>query len=130
MKKSWLSLIVLALVIVPMTAWASSGTVEGTVQGFNCVMQGKVCPVGAEDPMAAVEDVFVVFTKDGKYFFVPNLDRAVMARHINQMVKVMGTVSDKFPSITADKVDVMVEGAWKTAWSKEMERELGGKYGN
>jgi hypothetical protein len=92
-------------------------------------MQGKVCPVGSEDPMAAVEDVFVVFTKDGKYFFVPNLDRAVMARHINQMVKVTGAVSDKFPSITADKLEVMDKGAWKTAWSKEMEREIGQKYG-
>jgi hypothetical protein len=128
MKKSLLSLVVLALVVVPMTAWGS-GAVEGTVQGFNCVMQGKVCPVGQEDPMAAVEDVFVVFTKDGKYFFVPNLDRAVMARHINQMVKVSGAVSDKFPSITADKLEVMDKGAWKTAWSKEMEREIGGKYG-
>ena len=129
MKKSWIALIVLALVMVPMTAWAS-GSVEGTVQGFNCVMQGRICPVGAEDPMAAVEDVFVIFTKDGKYFFVPNLDRAVMARHINQMVKITGTISDKFPSITASQLDVMVKGAWKTAWSTAMEAEIGGKYGN
>jgi hypothetical protein len=129
MKKSLLSLVVLALVVVPMTAWGS-GAVEGTVQGFNCVMQGKVCPVGAEDPMAAVEDVFVIFTKDGKYFFAPNLDRAVMARHINQMVKVTGAVSDKFPSITANKLEVMDKGAWKVTWSKEMEAEIGGKYGN
>jgi len=129
MKKSWILLVILALVMVPMTAWAS-GTVEGTIQGFNCVMQGKVCPVGAEDPMAAVEDVFVIFTKDGKYFFVPNLDRAVMARHINQMVKITGTISDKFPSITASQLDVMVKGAWKTAWSTAMEAEIGGKYGN
>ena len=128
MKKGLLSLVVLAFLIVPMTVWAS-GTVEGTVQGFNCVMQGKVCPVGSEDPMAAVEDVFVVFTKDGKYFFVPNLDRAIMARHINQMVKVTGTISDKYPSITADSLQVMDKGAWETAWSREMEREIGGKYG-
>jgi hypothetical protein len=128
MKKSWLSLLVLALVIVPMTAWAA-GTVEGTVQGFHCVTQGKVCPVGSEDPMAAVEDVFVVFTKDGKYFFVPNLDRAVLARHINKMVKVTGKVSDKYPAISADKLEVMQAGAWKTTWSKEMEYELTGKYG-
>lgn len=128
MKKGFLSLVVLALLIVPMTAWGS-GTVEGTVHGFNCVMQGKVCPVGSEDPMVAVEDVFVVFTKDGKYFFVPNLDRAIMARHINEMVKVTGTISDKYPSVTADKLEVMEKGAWKTAWSKEMEHEIGGKYG-
>ena len=128
MKRSWLALVVLALVIVPLTA-SASGTVEGTIQGFNCVMRGETCPVGAEDPMAAVESVFVVYTKAGKYFFVPNLSPQAMSRHINDMVRVTGTISDKFPSINADKVDLMEKGAWKTVWSKEMEREIGGKYG-
>jgi len=126
MKRSWLSLVVLVLVIVPLTASASgkAGTVEGTIQGFTCVMQGKVCPVGKEDPMAAVESVFVVYTKDG-----PNLSPQAMSRHINDMVRVTGTISDKFPSITADKVELMEKGAWKIVWSQEMEREIGGKYG-
>lgn len=123
MKRDWLFLmVVFALVAVPVSALA--GTVEGTVQGFSCVTEGKVCPVGKEDPMIAVEKVFVVLEKGGKYYFVPNLDRGVLARHINQMVRVTGKVSAKYPSIKAEKLEYMQGGAWKTGWSFQMQREL------
>ena len=123
MKK--ISILVLALsFLVLAPVWANAGSVEGTIQGFTCVTTGKTCPVGKEDPMAAVERVFVVLTKGGDYYFIPNVDRAVLARHINEMVKVDGTISAKYPSIQADKIEVYQKGAWKTVWDGNEQRQF------
>lgn len=125
MKKDLVVLaLVLALAAVP--GWALAGTVEGTVQGFTCVTAGKVCPVGKEDPVIATEKIFVILTKEsGKYYFVPNVDRAVLARHINQMVRVTGQISPNYPSIRAEKLEVMHKGpSWQTTWSTAMQQEM------
>ena len=123
MKKfSLLILALLVLIIFP--TWAVAGSVEGSVQGFTCVTQGKVCPTGKEDPMAAVERVFVVLTTGKSYYFVPNVDRAVLARHINSRVRVSGTVASNYPSIEANKLEVFSKGAWKTTWSLAMQEEI------
>jgi hypothetical protein len=116
-------LVVTMTALVPVWAFAGATTVEGTMQGFNCVTQGKVCPVGKEDPMIAAERVFVVLDKAGKYYFVPNLDRGIMARHINKMVRIKGEASAKYPSIHADTLEVMKGGAWALTWSQELEAE-------
>lgn len=63
-------------------ALAMGGVVEETIQGLTCVTFGKVCPVDKEDPMIAAERVFVVLVKADDYYLVPNLDRAILARHI------------------------------------------------
>lgn len=113
------------LVIIPAAAMAAD-SVEGSVQGYQCVTQGITCPVGQEDPLAAVEKVFVVLSGDkmGKYYFVPNVDRATLARHINERVKVMGKKSDKYNSITASEIDAFVNGKWVTVWTTKMESDL------
>jgi hypothetical protein len=118
-----LSLLVLALGL-PMflTGVALGASVEGSVQGFRCVTQGKVCPKGKEDPMAAVENVFVVLTKGKDFYFVPNLDRAVMARHINNRVRVSGTLSSNYNAITANKLEVFRNGRWTVTWDFDMEK--------
>jgi hypothetical protein len=124
MKRNPLFLmVVFVLVLVPVYALAD--TVEGTIQGFTCATQGKVCPVGQEDPMIAVERVFVVLDKAGKYFFIPNLDRGILARHLNQIVRVTGKKSSQHPSIKAEKLEYMQGGAWKTGWSLTMMKEFG-----
>ena len=123
MKKISL-LFVIACVFILLPVWASAATVEGSVQGFMCVTQGTTCPVGKEDPMAAVERVFVVLTKGGEYFFVPNVDRAVMARYINKTVRVSGTLSSTYNSIQADTIQVFDKGAWKNRWSRLEEDEM------
>ena len=123
MKK--ISMIILAVLIVGLMPFAAlAGTVEGSVQGFNCVTQGKVCPVGQEDPMAAAERVFVVLTKDGNYYFVPNVDRAVLARRINDRVRVTGDINMKYNSITASKIEVFRNGAWDETWSQDVQDKL------
>ena len=123
MKK--LSVIMLSLfVLVLLPMWAVAGTVEGSVQGFTCVTAGKVCPIGKEDPMIAAERIFVVLTKGGSYYFVPNVDRAILARHINQNIRVSGDVSPKYPSVVADKIEVFRKGAWKTTWTMRAQDEI------
>ena len=123
MKKfSVFALALFVLILLPV--WASAGTVEGSIQGLTCVTTGKLCPVGKEDPMAAIEKVFVVLTAGKNYYFVPNVDRAVLARHLNQRVRVTGKVSTKYPAINAIKIDVFQGGAWKTTWSWAIQAEL------
>jgi hypothetical protein len=70
-----------------------------------------------EDPMAAAERVFVVLTEDNTYYFVPNVDRAVLARHINDRVRVSGELNTKFNAITADTIEEYSKGTWKTTWT-------------
>jgi len=123
MKKISLFFVV-AFVFVLLPLWAAAATVEGSVQGFNCVMRGTVCPVGKEDPLVGTERVFVVLTKDKDYYLVPNVDRATLARHINQMVRVTGKLSPKYKSIQAETIEVMEKGSWKQRWSIEEERKM------
>jgi hypothetical protein len=57
MKRKLLPImIVMLFVLIPAMAIGASFT--GSVQGYNCVTQGKTCPVGKEDPMAAAESVW------------------------------------------------------------------------
>jgi len=123
MKKiSVLILSLIVLVILPTVAL--SGQVEGSIQGLMCVLTGKICPVGQEDPMAAAENVFVILTKGNTYYFVPNVDRAVLARHINDRVRITGDIGSKYNAITAEKIEAFEKGAWKTTWTLPAQREL------
>jgi hypothetical protein len=125
MKKSMVSLMVVAmLLMVPMFATAASLT--GSIQGFMCVTQGKVCPIGKEDPMAAVENVFVLLidAAKGEYYFVPNVDRAVLARHINEMIRVEGNVDMKTKSIHATDIYRGSTKVWSADLTDEVYRDL------
>ena len=100
---------------------AFGGTVEGRIQGLQCVLQGKLCPVDNQDPHIAAEKNFVVVTGPGTYYLISNLDRAVLARHLMSKVRVSGETSSKYKSIKADRFEVQVNGKWKTTWTQEME---------
>ena len=121
MKKLLVPMIIgVALMLTPILAIGAS--VTGSIQGFMCVTQGKVCPIGQEDPMAAVENVFVLLVNaaTGEYYFVPNVDRAVLARHINEEVKIEGSVNAKTKSIHASDIYV----GSKKVWSINQEDEI------
>ena len=122
-KKMILMVMTLALSMF-ISGAAFGASVEGSVQGFRCVTQGKVCPQGKEDPMAAVENVFVVLTKGKSYYFVPNLDRAVMARHINDRVRISGTLSSNYNAITAKSLEVFKNGKWTMTWDFDFQKIL------
>ena len=125
-------LVVAALLMVPMMAIGAEGAVSGSIQGFMCVTQGKVCPIGKEDPMAAVENVFVLLVDaaTGEYYFVPNVDRAVLARHINQNVKIDGTVNIKMKSIKASDIYVNGKKVWSANWEDELYNSVLGGFPN
>lgn len=121
MKKVIPFIVILVTVsLLPVAAMAAS--IEGSVQGFTCVTQGKVCPVGAEDPMIAAENVFVVLTVAKKFYFVPNLDRGIMARHLNQKVKIEGKLSASYNAITATALYIWRDGSWSKAWDAKMQK--------
>jgi hypothetical protein len=115
--------LVVLMTLIAVPAHAENAQVEGTVQGFFCVTMGKTCPVGKEDPVIAAEKVFVVLADDEEYFFIPNLDRAIMARHINERVRVTGSLNEKFQSINAESFSVYSDGTWRTTWSNEMAQD-------
>ena len=69
--------------------------------------------------MIAAERVFVLHVKAGTYYFLPNIDRAILARHLNQMVKVDGMMSAQFNSIKASELFVMEDGKWKKVYVAE-----------
>lgn len=116
--------IVVLLALAPVTAMAKQSSVTGSIQGYYCVTQGKTCPVGQEDPMAAVETVFVLHVKGSEYYFVPNVDRAALARHINERVRVKGVMSKDSKAIHASEIFVDQRGKWKKVWSSNMEDDI------
>ena len=126
MKRFWAPIIIgMAILMVPMMAIGAS--ITGSVQGFNCVTQGKICPVGMEDPVIAAEQVFVVLVDaaKGEYYFVPNVDRGIMARHINEQVKVEGTINTKMKSIKATNLYTMdAKKNWKKVWALDLEDKI------
>lgn len=101
---------------------AIGASITGSVQGYMCVTQGQVCPIGMEDPVAAVEQVFVLLVdaKKGDYYFVPNVDRAVMARHINSEITIDGDVNAKAKTIKAKSI--MKKG--KKVWALDLEDKI------
>ena len=124
MKRKATALIIVALMaFLPVLALGATA-IEGSIQGFYCVTQGISCPVGKEDPVAAAERLFVLHVKDASYYFVPNVDRAVMARHINERVRITGDVSKDFKAIQAAEIEVNREGKWIKVWSSDWQDEI------
>lgn len=115
---------VIGILFLLVPGFAMAASVTGSIQGFNCVTQGKVCPIGKEDPVAAVENVFVLLVDASKddYYFIPNVDRAVLARHLNTQVKVDGTVDKKMKTIKA--TDIFLLNPEKKTWSSSMEDDI------
>ncbi|MBI4772587.1 MAG: hypothetical protein HY788_00165 [Deltaproteobacteria bacterium] len=123
MKKAVLvSALVLCSMLMSYPAFA--GQWEGTIQGLMCTLEKKPCPVGFEDALTAMEPNFVLVTSDGSWYMLPNMDRAVLARRINQDVMVVGEKNPEYNSIKVDELKAKADGSWTTVWSTEMEKEL------
>jgi hypothetical protein len=124
-KRGIIILSLCAFLLIPALALASA--VEGTIQGFHCVTQGKTCPVGREDPLSGVENTFVLYVQGKDFCFVPNIDRAVLSRYINKMVKIKGdihTFNKESRSIKAKDLYAKEDGKWRHVWSKNKEDEI------
>jgi len=114
--KKFFAMMIISVVFLMVPILAIGATVTGSVQGFLCVTQGTVCPIGQEDPVAAVENVFVILVDaaKGDYYFVPNVDRAVMSRHIGETVTIDGTVNKAQKSIKASSITKKGKKVWTT----------------
>ena len=121
MKKIAFMMVVLLCIVIS-SAWAEEAevvdvSIEGTIQGLNCISTGKTCPVGMEDPLIATERFFVLYTKDGNFYMVPNMDRAILAKYINKIVRISGKHHVKYRSINAEKFEVLQDdGKWVKTW--------------
>lgn len=111
------------VLLIPASVLAVEKT--GSIQGFNCITQGKVCPVGKEDPVAAAEKVFVLYQeKGGDYYFLPNVDRVVLARHLNTTVKISGDMNDKYNAIHVKEIYAKAGKKWRKVWSVDLQDEI------
>lgn len=121
-------LIALALLLGAAVAVAQApakpGSWQGSIQGLACVTQGQLCPINMEDPLIALEKTFVLFVKVGEFYYLPNLDRAILARHLNRPVKVEGALIPGSKSIMVSRLYLSRDGKWRETWSPELEREL------
>jgi hypothetical protein len=105
--------------MAPVDARAAK-TIEGWMQGFNCVVHGHKCPIDTLDPHLMLEPDFVLLLKDGNYWLMPNIARIVKAKYVHSAIRVTGDLNPKYRSIDVDKLEVKKDGSFKTAWSKEM----------
>lgn len=103
------------LLLTPAMAFGAS--LEGTVQGYNCILQGKTCPIGSEDPLVASEYTFVLLTADNKFYFVPNVDRAVMARHVAREVRINGDINKENNAMRASSIESKKDGKWRVVYT-------------
>lgn len=116
------------LMTVPMwgaaQAFAGMGTVEGTVEGLNCVVYGKICPIDNADPHVAAENIFVVLSPDHKdYYFIPNVQRSILSRLLGKKVRVTGEKKMDHDAVVASKIEVESGGKYMVKWSQKMENE-------
>ena len=124
MKSKWIVFLVACFMALSAgSVFAEEMTIDGTVTGYMCAVLGKSCPADREDPVIAAERAFVVMKSDGEYYLIPNVDRAVMARHFTEKVRVKGTVDGKYKAINAESLEFMKNGKWTVLWSKAMEDE-------
>lgn len=123
MNKLLLSTIIGAtMLLMPVFAMATSLT--GTIQGYNSVARGKVPPSGKEVHMpthvAAVETAFVLLEEglNGKHYLIQNVDIAVLAKLINQKVKIEGAVNMASETLSASDIYTIASGKSLTkVWS-------------
>jgi hypothetical protein len=119
MKKLWAPMII-SMVFLMIPVMAIGASLTGTIQGLNCLTEGKICPVGKEDLVIAAESVFVLLVDaaKGDYYIIINANRNVITRHFNEQVKLDGEVDAKEKSISASNLYTLDKNKkWQKVWS-------------
>ncbi len=127
MKKILVPTILGALfLLTPVFAMAASLT--GSVQGYNSVAQGTAGKdVHISAHVAATESTFVILADaaKGKHYLIQNADRAILARLVNQQVKVDGDVDNATESIKAKEIYTQAsDQSWKKVWSSNVNDDV------
>jgi len=116
MKKT-ACLIIGLLILAASQAWATEAvTIEGSIQGYQCITTGKICPAGKDDPWIETENVVALYTANSDFYLVSNMNRNTLKRHTNEIVRITGEVHPKYKSVNASKLEVLQDGAWVKTW--------------
>ena len=65
-------------------------TYEGTIQGLDCVHYKRNCPEDNLSMYIALEKDFVLLSKTGSHYLLPNLDRHIKIRYLTKPVRIRG----------------------------------------
>jgi hypothetical protein len=105
---------VLILIVSPISAYGEQVKLEGEIRGAKCTHFQVECY--NDDNHIALEPDFVLVVPNGDYYFMPNLARAVKARHAYKKVRIHGELRKQ--ELWVDKlVDVEPKGRRsKTTW--------------
>ena len=98
-------------------------TIEGHMEGLDCVVEGHTCPVDNLDPHIAYEPDFVLHQGGTKYYLLVGVPRVVKARYVKSKIRVTGDVKTKYNAIKVDKLEVEQAGKFKKIWSRSSQWE-------
>lgn len=122
---------ILGVLFLLTPVFAMATTVTGSVQGYNSVAQGQASPAGKDvhisAHVAATESNFVILTDaaKGKHYLIQYADRAILARLVNQQVKIDGDVDNATESIKAKEVYTQAsDQSWKKVWSSNVSDDI------
>jgi hypothetical protein len=107
--------------LTPVLAMATS--ITGSVQGYTSVAASAGKDVHISAHVAAAENAFVVLsdTAKGRHYLIQNADRTILARLVNQQVKVDGEVDSATESIKAKEIYAQAsDKSWKKIWSSNI----------
>ena len=96
--------------------FANTTTIEGRIDGANCVIAKDVCPV-SNDPHLALENDFVLSTADGKYYFLPNLSSSQKIGLVAKDVRITGDLRDI--SMVASVIEEKKGNSYQEVWNWE-----------
>jgi len=120
--KKWLLVSVLVVgLCLPASAFAIKA--EGTIQGLFSICEGKTCTPGEELMVAAMEDIFVLYTDAGESFLLPNIKSGALGRLVGKMVRVEGESKLKGKAIVVNKAEVFENGKWQVFYTPEMAKK-------
>jgi hypothetical protein len=117
-------IMVFSIVLTVPTAALSKtnvATFNGTIEGALCAIEGEVCPPEDLGVHLMTEVNFVLRASDGKYYYLPNLNRNIKARYVGKDVQITGKA--KGESIIVDKFKAKEGGNYKLVWSKEKQKK-------
>ncbi|RJP82443.1 MAG: hypothetical protein C4522_03065 [Desulfobacteraceae bacterium] len=108
-------LAIFTILLIPGISFATATTsVEGTIEGANCIIAKDVCPKTNGDPHVALEPDFVLSASGGDYYFLPNVSRWVKTSYINKPIRITGKVRDH--AIFVTKIEVKSNDAYYNVW--------------
>jgi hypothetical protein len=112
----WLAIFFLTMALsATLVSAGEKVELEGVIQGAKCTHYQVEC--FNDDNHIALEPDFVFVLPNGEYYFMPNLNRSVKARHAYRTVRVHGEL--RIQELWVDRlvdIDEKKGGRAKTTW--------------